>query len=184
MELKVVAIVGSPRSQGSNNYLVDIVLKEIALSGIETKKFDLSQYRVSPCQGHDDCASYVTCQQQDDAPGIINEYRNADGVILSSPVYFGNVSAQMKAFMDRTFFCFTHNIPFKARGAGFISIGHGGGADETIRIMKRFVRLADDRVLELSGYAEDVSEIKSRPELINSAKKMGQKLAEMLKAKK
>ena len=182
--MKVVAIVGSPQSQGSNSYLVDIVLKEIASTGIETKKIVLSQYHVNPCQGHDDCVSYAACVQQDDTSWIIDEYINADGVILSSPVYFGNVTAQMKAFIDRNNFPFIHNRPNKYRCAGLISIGHGRGAEDTIRMMKKFIMLADDKVLELTGYVDSVSETISNPELIDGAKKMGQKLANMLKAEK
>ena len=44
--------------------------------------------------------------------------------------------------------------------------------------------LADDKMLELAGYVDSVSETRSKPELIDGAKKMGQKLANMLKAKK
>ena len=55
---------------------------------------------MNPCLGHDECASFESCLQKDDADWILNRCSEADGIILATPVYWYNVSAQMKAFMD------------------------------------------------------------------------------------
>src|SRR4030043_2362559 len=142
--MKVVAIVGSPHSKGNNSYLVDEALKEISSQGIDTEKIMLGECVVNPCLGHEKCGTFTVCKIRDDAPGIIAKYNKADGVILATPVYFFDVSAQMKAFIDRNFFTFTHEGKKKAKYAGLIAIGGGGGADETIATLKRFAGLPEE----------------------------------------
>jgi len=174
--MKVVAILGSPHADGNTSYLVDEALKEISSQGIETEKILLAEHSISPCQGHDKCHTFTVCKIKDDAPGIIKKYNEADAVILASPVYFYDVSAQMKTFIDRNFFTFTHNGKKKAKCAGLIAIGGGEGADETLRTLRAFVGMPDDACFTTSGYVGQDS-VKSKPELVKKAKEMGSKMA-------
>jgi multimeric flavodoxin WrbA len=181
--MKVIAIVGSPHFKGNTSYLTDVALEELAAQGIETEKIVLGECVVNPCLGHEECGTYTVCKIKDDAPGIIKKYNHADGVILASPVYFYNVSAQMKAFIDRNFFTFTHGGNKKARYAGLIAIGGGGGADETIEALKRFIGLQEDSCFVVTGYTgQDAAE--NKPGLVKKAKDMGKKLAAKLKGTK
>ena len=180
--MKVVAIVGSPHAKGNTSYLVDEALKEISSQGIETEKIVLGECVVNPCLGHNECGTYEVCKIKDDAPAIIKKYNEADGVILASPVYFYDVSAQMKAFIDRNFFTFTHGGSKKAKYAGLIAIGGGGGADETIATLKRFAGLPDENCFVVAGYTgQDAA--KNKPDLVKKAKEMGKKLAAKLAKK-
>jgi multimeric flavodoxin WrbA len=181
--MKVIAIVGSPHTDGNTSFLVDEAFKEIGSKGIDTEKIILSQYVVNPCQGHDNCGSFPKCKQRDDAPRIIDKFNQADGVIMASPVYFYDVSAQTKAFIDRNFFTFTHGGSKKARCAGLIAIGGGGGADETIATLKRFIGLPEKQVFAVSGYTGDTP-VKNHPDLVEQAHKMGAKIAKELSQKK
>jgi len=181
--MKVVAIGGSPRLHGNTNYLIDQVLGELASKGIETEKIVLNEYKVGPCQAHENCASFPECQQKDDGQWVLEKFSQADGIILASPVYFGTISAQMKAFMDRSFFLFRHGIGLKARCAGLIAIAGRRGAEETVEELKKLVRRAEAEVLTLSGNsgAPDVDP-RTQTELIEKAKKMAKQMIEILTA--
>ena len=181
--MKVVAIVGSPHANGNTSYLADEALKELSSQGIETEKIILGQCVINPCQGHENCSTFKTCQQKDDAPRIIEKFNQADGVILASPVYFYDVTAQMKAFIDRNFFTFTHGGEKKAKYAGLIAIGGGGGADETIATLKRFAGLPEEHCYVVSGYTGQ-EPAKNKPELVKKARDMGKKMAAGLTRKK
>jgi multimeric flavodoxin WrbA len=180
--MKVLAIVGSPHASGNSSYLVDEALKELKAQGIDTEKILLGECVVNPCLGHEDCGTYTVCKIKDDAPGIIKKYNEADGVILASPVYFFDVTAQMKAFIDRNFFTFTHEGNKKAKYAGLIAIGGGGGADETVATLKRFIGLPEDSCFVVSGYVGQ-DKAKDKPALVKKAQEMGKKLAAKLKGK-
>lgn len=181
--MKVVAIGGSPRLQGNTNYLIDQVLSELASRGVETEKIVLNDYKIGPCQAHSNCASFSECQQKDDASWILEKFSQADGVILASPVYFGSISAQMKTFMDRSFYLFTHGKRMNCKCAGLIAIAVRRGAEETIRELRKFVRSPDIKAFTMEGYSgRPDADPKSQLELIKQAKDIGKQMAEILTA--
>ncbi len=182
--MKVVAIGGSPRMNGNTNFLIDQVLSEIREMGIETEKFILSDLKISPCYGHDDCGLLEKCKIQDDGNAVLEKFAEADAIILASPVYMYTITAFMKIFMDRTYFFYTHERRLKAKAAGLIAIGGGAGADETITEMKKLIGPAEIKTIELKGYTGEGDDVKTKPEMIAKAKEMGQQIANILTVKK
>jgi len=182
--MKILAIVGSPRLKGNTNYLVDQALQEAAKHGIETEKIMLTKYKVNPCQGHENCTSFSACKQDDDAPWILDKFCNAEGIILGSPVYYYNMTAQMKAFVDRNYFLYRHDISPRMVCAGLIVIGGSAGLEHTVRALRRFVKLSadipDDRIVILSGCASKPGEVKNNKALIDEARRLGIRMAEIL----
>lgn len=182
--MKIVSIIGSPRPAGNTSYLVDQALQEAAAHGVETEKIMLTKYRVNPCLGHEKCASFSACKQDDDAPWILDKFISADAVILGSPVYYYNMTAQMKAFVDRNYFLYTHDISPRMLCGGLIVIGGGAGLEHTVRALRRFLKLSadvsDDRIITLTGYADKPGEVKGNQSLVEEARTLGRRLAEIL----
>jgi len=181
LDMKVVAIGGSPRLKGNTNYLIDQAFKELASHGIKTEKIVLNEYKIGFCQGHDECASFAECKQKDDIPWIMEKFRQADGVILASPVYCYSFTAQMKTFLDRTYFAYTHNLPMKARCAGLIAIAGGDGLEPTLKALKGLLGFSNNmKVFTVSGYASSIGDAQQNPALIKQATNMGKQMAEVL----
>jgi len=178
--MKVVAIGGSPRPNSNTNFLIDTALAELSKQGLQTRKFVISRYKFSPCYGHDDCGDQAECKIHDDAPAILEEFASADGIILASPVYMDTTTAFMKIFMDRTYFFYTHDRPIRAKAAGFIAVGGGTGADETIAEMKKLIGPARIPAFVVKGYTGAGDDIRNRPEVVESAADMGRRLADYL----
>ena len=182
--MKVLAIVGSPRLNGNTNYLVDQALEEAAKLGAHTEKIVLSQYEVNPCLGHDECASFDCCLQKDDAGWILDRFRKADGVILATPVYYYNVSAQMKAFIDRNYFLYKHDQKYKARVAGIIIVAGTEGIEDTLHTLKQFTEefdVEENRIFITYGYASKIGDVKNNLHLVEEAKMLGKQIVESLK---
>jgi len=182
--MRLLAIVGSPRLKGNTNYLVDQALKEAAALGAETEKIVLSQYVVNPCLGHDNCASFDSCQQKDDAGWILDRLCQADGVIMATPVYYYNVSAQMKAFIDRNYFLYEHNQKYKARAVGIIIVAEQMGIEDTLHTLRQFTDELDakeDRIFIVSGYANKLGDAKNNLPLVEEARTLGRQMVASLK---
>ncbi len=182
--MKVLAIVGSPRLKGNTNYLVDQALREAAKLGAETEKIVVSQHQVNPCLGHDDCASFESCQQKDDAGWILDRFREADGVILATPVYYYNVSAQMKAFIDRNYFLYKHDQKYKARVVGIIVVAEQEGIEDTLHTLRQFtdeLGTKEDRIFIVSGYANKLGDAKNNLPLVETSRKLGRQMVQCLK---
>ena len=186
--MKILAIVGSPRLRGNSNYLVDRALEEAARVGIETEKIVLNQYQVAPCQGHDNCASFSTCQQKDDAEWILEKFRDADGVILGTPVYYYDVTAQMKAFIDRSYFLYTHNVKSKAKAVGVIVVAESSGIEYALRTLNLFIgesfNVTEDSIFIISGYASKPGDAKKNPSLVEEARRLGRHMVDKLTGRK
>ena len=182
--MKIVAIVGSPRSNGNTNRLVDEALREAARHGLEIEKIMLGEYNVGPCLGHQNCNSFPECRQNDDASWILERFRQADGIILGSPVYYYTVTAQMKAFIDRNYFFYRHGIPLKAQCAGIVVVAGSAGIDQTVRALRRFVKsstsIPDGKIVDLTGYASAPGEVKSDTPLLEKACALGARMVEIL----
>jgi len=182
--MKILAIVGSPRIEGNTNYLVDKALEEAAKRGMQTEKIILSQHDIKPCLGHDNCASYKKCTQQDDAPWIIERFCEADAVILATPVYWYNVTAQMKTFIDRNYFIYQHGIQPRAKAVGIIIAAEMEGIEDTLNTLRKFTEwtfpIPKNRIISVTGYANKMGEAEANTSLVNRAIELGRKLADII----
>lgn len=180
----VLAIVGSPRVKGNTSYLVDQALEAVAEAGIDIEKIILSQYEVNPCLGYDACASYESCTQKDDAGWILDKFRTADGVILATPVYYYNVSAQMKAFLDRNYWLYKHDQKYQARAVGIIVVAEQIGIEDTLYTLRQFTDdfdIGDEGMFIATGYAHEIGGAAKNLSLVDEARQLGRQMAQSLK---
>jgi multimeric flavodoxin WrbA len=179
----VVAVVGSPRRHGNTSILVDVALEELTRRGVRVEKIVLSERCVTGCLGHDDCAERRACPLGDDAAGILDAVYAADGLILASPVYYENVTGQMKVFMDRNVFRYAHDEWLRARVVGLVTVTAETGLDETLAALRRYVALSTDgdvQIFSAGGYADTAGSAAEKPELLAAARKLAVDLAEAL----
>lgn len=101
MAVKVIGISGSPRRNGNSEILLDICLNAAREKGAEIEKFVLNVMRFVPCQECENIRNDGKCKIQDDMQKIYPAIETADAVIVSSPIFFGSLSAQTKMMIDR-----------------------------------------------------------------------------------
>lgn len=100
--MKAIGIVGSPRKNGNTEILTRHTLKAIAEEGLDTELIRLSGRDIRPCDGCDVCLKEEKCHIDDDLMPLYQKLKEAEAVILASPVYFGSSTSLLKSFMDRT----------------------------------------------------------------------------------
>jgi len=105
--MKVAAFNGSPRAGGNTESLLWEVLRPIEYAGHDVAKFNLNELNIKPCQDCGGCEGTGVCVWKDDMTLIHAAIREADRLILASPIFFFGVSAQAKAMIDRcqAFWC-------------------------------------------------------------------------------
>ncbi|MTI65074.1 MAG: flavodoxin family protein [Firmicutes bacterium] len=101
--MKVVGFVGSPRKNGNTSDIVKEVLKGAKDNGAETKVYYLNDLNIKGCQGCLYCRENEECIINDDMKDIYEDVKNADSLVLGTPVYICQVSAQTKLLLDRFF---------------------------------------------------------------------------------
>lgn len=105
--MKVIAFNGSPRPEGNTELLLNATLKPIGEAGHEIRLFKLNIMKIKPCQDCGGCEKTGQCIIKDDMEEIYDAIREADRIILASPIFFFGLSAQAKAMIDRcqAFWC-------------------------------------------------------------------------------
>jgi multimeric flavodoxin WrbA len=115
--MKFIAINGSPRKTWNTATLLKKALKGAASRGAETELVHLYDLNFTGCISCFACKtrggkSYGRCAVKDDLKPVFKKIEAADGLILGSPIYFGNVSGEMRSFMERLLFpYFTYTDP-------------------------------------------------------------------------
>ena len=126
----VAAVNGSPHAGvGNTAMLIGMLQESLAAEGIAVETIDLCDREIEFCIGCGNCMEKGKCWILDDHAGIVERLLAADGVILASPVYFSHVTAQMKAFIDRSL-----SLGHKPRGTWKpgIAVSVSAGLGETL----------------------------------------------------
>lgn len=100
---KIVAFMGSPRKNGNVDTILDEIIKGVSSNNGEAKKYYLNDMDIKGCQGCLYCRKNHTCAFKDDMTEVYEDIKNAEYVIIGSPVYICQVSAQTKILLDRLY---------------------------------------------------------------------------------
>lgn len=98
---RVTILSSSPR-KGNSDILCNEFAKGAAEVGATVSRYWLPDYRIGYCKGCLACLNTHRCVQEDDAKAIIDSMAESDVICLATPVYFYNMSAQLKTLLDRT----------------------------------------------------------------------------------
>lgn len=112
---KVVIIFGSPRKNSNTHILINEIRKGLAFSNVESKIFFLNDLNIKGCQACYYCKNNDTkiCAVKDDMQQIYDAMENSDGLIVATPIYFADVTAQVKLWIDRLF-CY-YNLKLESK---------------------------------------------------------------------
>lgn len=94
--MKIIGISGSPRKNGNTEKMIEYISNENQLETIR-----LYEKKLMPCTACNGCSTNGNCVIKDDMNDIMKKIDEADILILGSPIYWWNVSAPFKAFVDR-----------------------------------------------------------------------------------
>jgi len=179
---KVVAVIGSPRRRGNTATLVDAALEELQRSGCQCARIVLADKRIEFCSGHLFCGERA-CPHDDDMAGILEQVYAADGLLLATPIYYENVSGQMKTFMDRNATRYYGDEHLTPKVVGLIAVAGESDAEDTLAAMRRFVALSNPEelpVVALGGLADKPGDAAQDAELMARARALGRSMAERL----
>jgi multimeric flavodoxin WrbA len=186
--MNVVAILGSPRVGSNSELLADVAIKS---TGAEAKKIVLNElHHIRGCQACYSCKSKTeVCVLKDDLAPVLSAAANSDFVILTAPIYIGEITAQQKIFVDRTFSWFkpdfkSNSVPGRlGPGKKLLLITTQGNPDKSIykRNIDAYINyfkaqgFAAESVVG-AGLAED-NVLTARPDLV---KEVESKVASLL----
>jgi multimeric flavodoxin WrbA len=172
--MRVLCISGSPRVDGNTDYLLNELL-----ATVDGQFIRLADYRIVHCTACWKCLETGRCVIADDMTEIIIPLLlESDAIILGSPVFFNNVTADMKAFMDRTW-CLRGTLRNKIGGA--VVVGRRYGLETAVTAVNGFLLKHDMIVANrgVTGLAFEKGEVADDAEAIRSVKNLAQRIKEL-----
>ena len=146
--MKVVAINGSPKHNGNTAQLIDTIAQELAKEDISTEIMHIGNKTIRGCFGCGSCAKNQDerCVAKDDeyVNECIQKMKEADGILIGTPVHFAGIAGTMKSFLDRAFYVssangnlFRHKV-----GASIVAVRRSGGVG-TFDAMNHYLNYAE-----------------------------------------
>ncbi|AUN13827.1 MAG: flavodoxin family protein [Paraclostridium sordellii] len=130
--MKVVAFNGSPHKKGNTYNAIETVAKELEKEGIEVEIVHVGNKAIRGCMACGGCSRNQNERcvlDKDEVNEWIQKMKEADGIILGSPVYYSAIAGTMKSFLDRAFYVassnggmFRHKV-----GASVVAVRRSGG---------------------------------------------------------
>lgn len=185
--MKAIAVNGSPRKQGNTYTMLKVVLGELEARGIETEIIQAGGRDIHGCIACGKCrtSDVAACVFNDD---IVNEsikkIEKADALILGSPVYFGSLTAQMKAFIDRVGYVTRPHKMLKGMVCASVAVARRNGALAAFNTMNNLFTISEGIVVGSSywnqGVGRAVGDVKDDEEGIGTMKTLGQNIADVM----
>jgi multimeric flavodoxin WrbA len=102
-KMKILGFNASPRKEGNTAWVIDKILEGAEERGAEIQTWHFSDLDLKPCQGCLGCVRSDKCVIADDMHKLYAALKESDVLVLGSPVYMGQMTAQAKIFIDRLF---------------------------------------------------------------------------------
>ncbi|MDD5169678.1 MAG: flavodoxin family protein [Syntrophales bacterium] len=184
--MKVIGFNGSPRKDGNTTTLMGLLLREIEKEGIETELVQLSAKKIHGC-----IACYKCFKNQDRQCAVKNDAANeyiekmttAEGIVLGSPSFFQDVTAETKALIDRAGFVgLANGRMYKNKIGAALSCFRRTGGMHAVETMNHFF-FSNELVIAGRAVcvARDMGDVDKDKEGIQMAQTLGQKIAWMAK---
>ncbi len=182
---KVLVLLGSPRKKGNSAILAEKIAKGAISAGAEVETVFLHELNIAPCKSCYACQKPKSkgCSIDDDMQPIYRAMREADAWVIASPVYWFNMSSQIKIWMDRCFaFPAYAKNPFAGKRIA-IAMSYGGedpfdsGCVNALRTFQDAYGYVGSKIVGIIyGSAMGAGEIKANEALMKSAEELGRKL--------
>jgi multimeric flavodoxin WrbA len=186
-KLKVVAFNGSPRKDGNTSILIRQIFDELENEGIETELVQVGGQRIRGCTDCRKCFETrdLRCALDDDIVNdCIEKMNDADGIILGSPVYFLDVTAEMKALIDRAgVVARANDAPYRRKAATAAVAVRRSGANHTVDTLLHFMLYSGMVVpgVPVIGIGRDIGDVQKDEEGMARARDVGRNMAWLLK---
>jgi multimeric flavodoxin WrbA len=188
--MKLVCLLGSPRREGNSATVAALLTARARELGAETETVYLNGLTMKGCQGCYACKTGADrCVVADDLAPVLESVRTADALVLATPVYYGDVTAQLKCFIDRTFSYLVPDYatnPVRSRlapGKRLAFVIVQGHPDEKLfadiypryELFFRWLGFTDNQLVRWCGLQEK-SDVLKRTELIELAERTAEQL--------
>ncbi len=187
--MKVLGINGSPRGGGNTESILKLVFEPLEAAGIETEIIRIGGKNIRGCTGCRSCFKNKNGHciiEADMLNEVVERFGSIDGIVLGSPTYFADVTADMKAFMDRAGMVTNANGPaLKHKAAASVTAVRRGGAIHSLDTMNHWLHYMQTFMVGSTYwnmvYGREIGEAEQDTEGVTTMRNLGQNMAHLLR---
>ncbi|MFW6449639.1 MAG: flavodoxin family protein [Nanoarchaeota archaeon] len=133
--MRLTLISGSPRKGMNSESILNYMMEEFQNAGHNVETINLSETNISFCNACGNCANVEECINDDNANYVNSLLKKADAIVVITPVYFGSMTAQLKAMIDKTLPLRRNGFLLKGKTGACIAVGksRNGGQELAIK---------------------------------------------------
>ena len=151
--MKVIAINGSPRIRGNDSIALDEVTQILEEKGVDVKTYQVGNLPITGCSACLYCKKNGRCVKDDTVNVVAADFKDAAGLIVSSPVYYASANGTLLSFLQRLFYSASFEKRMKV-GAS-IAVARRAGTVSTFEEINRFFTICQMPIVS-STYWNDV----------------------------
>lgn len=182
--MKVLLINGSPKSNGNTFVALNEVSESLRSEGVDTEIIHVGSKPLRGCLACGQCNALKGCVTRDLVNEVLYKFKDADGLVVGSPVYYASPAGTLVSFLDRLFFSSKFDKTMKV-GAS-VAVARRGGTTATFDVLNKYFTISNMPVVS-SSYWNNVhgaapGEAKEDAEGLQIMRRLGKNMAFLIKA--
>ena len=138
--MKVLIVNGSPHRDGNVSVAIRELKKVFAAEGVEVENVELGIKRVPGCLGCYTCQKLGKCVVEDIVNEAADKFKEADGLVVASPVYYASPNGTIVSFLDRLFF--STNFDKRMKVGAAVAVARRGGCSATFDVLNKYFTIS------------------------------------------
>ncbi len=181
---KVILLNGSPKVNGCTATALEEVARTLEAEGIETETIQIGKRDVRGCIGCGYCETAGKCVFDGIVNDVAAKFKDADGLVVGSPVYYGSPNGTILAFLDRLFYSASYDLHMKV-GAAVVSARRGGNS-ASFDVLNKYFSISGMPIAtstywnQVHGFSAD--DVKKDAEGLQTMRNLAHNMAFMIKA--
>ena len=187
--MKVVCVLGSPKSDGNTFAIVSEIVRALKQCDAQVSMHHLGSLNIGYCTGCKSCDLTGKCAQDNDVHKVVDDMFGADLVIVASPSYWGDVTGQMKVFIDRcTPYSNTNpaRVPVLSKPKGIaVAARAGGSKSENMNLIRTISHFSEHLEVPLIAHftsegIDSKKDLALRPDILSDAYEFGKQILALI----
>jgi multimeric flavodoxin WrbA len=182
--MKVLLLNGSPKQNGNTFIALNEVSKSLEAEGVDTEIIHVGAKSIRGCLACGQCNNLKECVTNDLVNETLAKFKEADGLVVGSPVYYASPAGTLISFLDRLFFASKFDKTMKV-GAS-VAVARRGGTTATFDVLNKYFTISNMPIVS-SSYWNNVhgaapGEAKEDAEGLQTMRRLGKNMAFLIKA--
>ena len=138
--MKVLMINGSPRKESNTRIALEEMINVFSKENIETEIITIGNKNIRGCIACNACSALGKCVFNDEVNAAAEKFKEADGLVIASPVYYASANGTMISFLDRLFYSISFDTTMKVGAA--IACARRGGCSATFDELNKYFTIS------------------------------------------